>query len=159
MNVDFSVSVGSSAARPRFLKSPVDLQSLLTAGSLLPWIHFFTYDPLRCCSNTESNLPSLIFTPTKKKRNSRKTLVCADDFTEGLQCQREFASCFAILVNMKGLVLPWPWATVTTWHLSLATFFSDCPLLPLPSPTCLYSLLPPPSSLLNSPPPPNAYNW
>lgn len=87
----------------------------------------------------------------EKKRNSRKTLVCADDFTEGLQCQRESVSCFAILVNMKGLVLLWPWATVTTWHLSLATFFSDCPLLPLPSPTCLHSLLPPPFSLLTSP--------
>lgn len=73
--------------------------------------------------------------PPHKKFHSFKTLVCADDFTESLQCQREFISHKQFQIKcLYVLVLTCPWATLDTKFLSLATFFSDFHLLPCSRP-------------------------
>lgn len=115
--------VGSLTPHTRFLKSPRDLQSLVTSGSL----SLYSY------SNAKLNLSSLTFIPPpQKKIHLFKTLMCADNFTEGLSCQREFISNNAnkFKLSIKYLVLIYPWATLAIRPISLATFFSDFNLLP-----------------------------
>lgn len=154
------MSVRSSAARPRFLKSPVDLQSLLTAGSLLPWIHFFTYDPLHCCSNIESNLPSLIFTPTKKKRKETHAKRWYVLMTSLKVCSVRDGVC-VVLCNFSKYERPC--SSMALSHCNHLASLAGHLLLRLSPPAIaqphlsLFSLT---TSLFPAklPPPPNAYN-